>query len=67
MGFSQRDQQPEYTLNPLPTCPTIQDQLSTLSKKRRQSEFKALKDDEVKRLEAIIGEAFDGFDEVPRE
>ncbi|MFI4972466.1 MAG: VOC family protein [Hyphomicrobiales bacterium] len=27
MGFWQRDQQPEYTLNPLPTCPTIQDQL----------------------------------------
>ena len=23
----QRDQQPEYTLNPLPTCPTNQDQL----------------------------------------
>ena len=29
MGFWQRDQQPEYTLTSLPTCPNNQDQLTT--------------------------------------
>ena len=28
MGLWQRDQQPEYTLTALPTCPTNQDQLT---------------------------------------
>src|SRR6516225_447385 len=30
MGLWQRDQQPEYTLTSLPTCPTNQDQLTRL-------------------------------------
>lgn len=33
----------------------------SLSKKRRQSEFEALTDEEVAQLEAIVREAFDGF------
>lgn len=28
MGFWRRDQQPEYTLNPLPTCPNKWDHLN---------------------------------------
>ena len=33
----------------------------TLSKKRREREFEALKDDEVAAIEAVVREAFDGF------
>lgn len=37
----------------------------TLSKNRREGEFKQLTDDEVKRIEQIIADAFDGFVELP--
>jgi hypothetical protein len=36
----------------------------TLPKKRRQKEFKALDDQEVRQLEEIVQEAFDGFGEL---
>lgn len=36
----------------------------TLPKKRRQNEFKALDDKEVRQLEEVVQEAFDGFDEA---
>ncbi len=36
----------------------------TLSKKRREREFKELKDDEVAEIEAVVHEAFDGFKEA---
>jgi hypothetical protein len=36
----------------------------TLSKKRREREFKELKDDEVAEIEAVVREAFDGFKEA---
>ena len=36
----------------------------TLSKKRRENEFKALDDKEVQQLEEIVREAFDGFEEA---
>ncbi len=35
----------------------------TLPKRRRQREFEKLNDEEVRRLEAIVQEAFDGFEE----
>jgi hypothetical protein len=35
----------------------------TLSKNRREGEFRQLRDDEVKLLEAIVRDAFEGFDE----
>lgn len=35
----------------------------TLAKKRRQKEFKALDDKEVRQLEELVQEAFDGFEE----
>jgi hypothetical protein len=35
----------------------------TLPKKRREKEFKALDDQEVRQLEEIVQEAFDGFEE----
>jgi hypothetical protein len=38
----------------------------TLSKRRRQNEFKALNDKEVEELEEIVRDAFDGYDETPR-
>jgi len=38
----------------------------TLSKRRRQNEFKSLSDKEVKDLEEIVRDAFDGYDETPR-
>jgi hypothetical protein len=34
----------------------------TLSKRRREKEFSALTDDEVQRLESIIHDVFEGFD-----
>ena len=37
----------------------------TLSKNRRQNEFKALDDREVQQLEEIVQEAFEGYEEVP--
>ena len=33
----------------------------TLSKKRRQGEFHALHDDEVKLIEGIVNDVFEGF------
>jgi hypothetical protein len=36
----------------------------TLPKKRRQKEFKALDDQEVRQLEEMVQEAFDGFGEL---
>jgi hypothetical protein len=36
----------------------------TLPKKRREKEFKALDDKEVRQLEDIVQEAFDGFGEL---
>lgn len=38
----------------------------TLSRKRREGEFKQLKDDEVLTIEQIVADAFIGFDDVPR-
>jgi hypothetical protein len=35
----------------------------TLPKRRREKEFKALGDTEVRQLEEIVQEAFDGFEE----
>jgi hypothetical protein len=35
----------------------------TLSKRRRDGEFKQLRDDEVALIEGIVGDAFEGFDE----
>lgn len=37
----------------------------TLSKKRREGEFARLTDDEVRRIEGIIHDAFDGFVDTP--
>ena len=37
----------------------------TLSKRRRQNEFKALNDKEVQQLEQIVQEAFEGYEEAP--
>ncbi len=37
----------------------------TLPKKRRRSEFAALKDEEVAQLETVVREAFEGFDSAP--
>jgi hypothetical protein len=36
----------------------------TLSKNRRDGEFKQLTDDEVQRVERIVGDSFEGFGEV---
>ncbi len=35
----------------------------TLSKRKREKEFSALTDDEVQRLESIIQDIFEGFDD----
>lgn len=37
----------------------------SLSKQRRQGEFEQLTDDEVQRIERIVGEAFSGFADAP--
>lgn len=37
----------------------------TLSKRRRENEFRALDDKEIQQLEEIVREAFDGFEEAP--
>lgn len=37
----------------------------TLSKQRRQGEFERLTDDEVERIERIVGDAFAGFAHAP--
>lgn len=37
----------------------------TLSKNRREGEFKQLTDDEVKGIERIVADAFEGFGEWP--
>ncbi|MEO6165291.1 MAG: Fic family protein [Candidatus Binatia bacterium] len=37
----------------------------TLSKRRRENEFRALDDKEIQQLEEIVREAFDGFEESP--
>lgn len=42
----------------------IRQKKGTLSKKRREREFKALKDDEVSEIETVVREAFDGFKEA---
>ena len=39
MGFWQRDQQPEYTLTALPTCPTNQDQLNEPDRQALRQHF----------------------------
>ena len=39
----------------------IRENHGTLSKRRRDGEFKLLTDDEVQRLEQIVADAFDGF------
>jgi urease gamma subunit len=36
----------------------------TLAKKRREREFKALKDEEIAQLEEVVRNAFDGFENV---
>jgi len=41
----------------------IRENKGALSKRRRAGEYKALRDDEVQKLEAIVRDAFDGFDE----
>lgn len=45
----------------------IRQNKGTLSKKRREGEFAPLKGDEIERIEAIVQETFDGFDEIPGE
>ncbi|WPP03626.1 hypothetical protein [Methylocella tundrae] len=42
----------------------IRQNKGTLSKKRREREFAPLKNDEIERIEAIVQETFDGFDEI---
>jgi hypothetical protein len=42
----------------------IRQNAGTLSKRRRENEFKALDDKEVRQLEEIVREAFDGFEEA---
>src|ERR1700720_3398707 len=37
----------------------------TLSRNRRESEFEQLRDEEVRLVERIVGDAFDGFGEAP--
>ncbi|MEW5981322.1 MAG: hypothetical protein AB1806_03005 [Acidobacteriota bacterium] len=37
------------------------------SKKRREDEFRQLRDDEVASIEFIVVDAFDGFDDAPGE
>jgi hypothetical protein len=36
----------------------------TLSKKRREGEFKKLREEEVTLIEAVVHEAFEGFDQA---
>ena len=36
-----------------------------LSRNRREGEFKQLRDEEVRLVERIVGDAFDGFGEAP--
>lgn len=43
----------------------IRQNKGTLSKRRRQAEFEQLTDDEVRRIERIVAEAFLGFADVP--
>ena len=44
----------------------IRQNKGTLSKKRREGEFKKLRDDEVTSIEGIVNDAFEDFDEGPR-
>jgi hypothetical protein len=44
----------------------IRQNKGTLSKRRRESEFKQLRDDEVVLIESIVSDAFVGFDETGR-
>jgi hypothetical protein len=44
----------------------IRQNRGTLSKNRRDSEFKPLRDDEVLLIEGIVGDAFAGFDDSGR-
>ena len=44
----------------------IRQNRGTLSKNRRESEFKQLRDDEVLLIERIVGDTFAGFDETGR-
>jgi hypothetical protein len=41
----------------------IRQNKGTLSKRRREDEFKQLRDDEVRSLESIVRDTFEGFDE----
>jgi hypothetical protein len=42
---------------------SVRQNKGTLSKNRREGEFRRLRDDEVRLLEGIVRDAFDGFDE----
>jgi hypothetical protein len=44
----------------------IRQNKGSLPKKRREGEFNRLTDDEVQRIERIVGDAFEGFDEDSR-
>ena len=41
--------------------------VASLSRSRREGEFRQLRDDEVRRIEGIVGDAFAGFDDAPGE
>ncbi len=41
----------------------IRQNKGTLSKRRREDEFRKLRDEEVSSLESIVRDAFEGFDE----
>ncbi len=43
----------------------IRQNSGALSRNRREDEFEQLRDDEVRLVERIVGDAFDGFDEAP--
>jgi len=59
------------SLNEADTCRLAQNLImfirqnsGTLSKRRREKEFSALMDDEVQRLENIIQDVFEGFNDT---
>jgi hypothetical protein len=46
------------------TLPNIRQNKGTLPRKRREREFAALKDEEVTRIEAVVRDTFDGFEDT---